>query len=90
MLTHEFYADAFARRLRVDAARRVADPTGYEITQAGRPALCTDVAVTGGTKTYCAFERGPLARYDGNDVFIEATSLTDVVDESAFESQREP
>jgi hypothetical protein len=88
MLTHEFYADAFARRLRVDADRRVADPTGYVITQAGREALCTDVAVTGGTKSYCAFEGGPLARYDGPDLLIEATSLTDGIDEAAFEPSR--
>jgi hypothetical protein len=88
MLTHEFYSDSFARRLRVDADRRVADPTGYTITQAGQQALCVDVAVTGGTNSYCALEGGPLARYDGNDLFIEMTSFSDVVDEAAFESVR--
>ena len=83
-VTHEFYGSSFAQRLRVDASRRIGDTEGYEITQADRPALCVDVPVSGGTKSYCAFEKGPLARYDGADLFIQATTLTDVPDETAF------
>ena len=71
-------------RLRVDANRRIADTRGYEITQADRQALCVDVPVSGGTKSYCAFENGPLARYDGADLFIQAVSLDDDADETAF------
>ncbi len=85
-LTHDFYAGSFAQRLRVDADRRVGDPTGYEITQAGQQALCVDVPVTGGVKSYCAVEAGPLARYDGADQFIEMTAIGDVIDEAAFET----
>ena len=84
LLSHEFYAKSFARRLRVDANRRVGDTTGYTITQAGQQVLCVDVPVTGGTVSYCALDSGPLARYDGNDLFIQMTSLTDIPDESKF------
>jgi hypothetical protein len=83
-LGHEFYGQSFARRLRVDAGRRVAEPTGYSITQAGQQALCVDVPVTGGTVSYCALAQGALARYDGADLFIEMTGFSDVVDETKF------
>lgn len=83
-VTHEFYGSSFAQRLRVDANRRIGDASGYEITQADRQALCVDVPVSGGTKSYCAFENGPLARYDGADLFIQAVSLDDAADEAAF------
>jgi hypothetical protein len=83
-LSHEFYAKNFARRLRVDANRRVGDTTGYTITQAGQQVLCVDVPVTGGSVSYCALDSGPLARYDGNDLFIQMTSVTNVPDESMF------
>jgi len=81
---HEFYGQSFAQRLRVDASRRVAEPTGYTITQADQQALCVDVPVTGGTVSYCALESGALARYDGADLFIEMTSYSDTVDETKF------
>ncbi len=84
LLTHEFYGSAFAQRLRVDSGRRVGEPNGYTITQAGLQALCVDVPVTGGTTTYCALETGALARYDGNDLFIEMTAFADVPDETKF------
>ena len=56
-ISHEFYGKSFAQRLRVDASRRVGEPAGYSITQAGQQALCVDVPVTGGTVTYCALEQ---------------------------------
>jgi hypothetical protein len=85
-VTHRFYAEDFARRLRVDANRRIGEPVAYSITAAGLPALCVDVPVSGGTKAYCAIEAGPLALYDGNDVNIALTRYSDVPDESAFET----
>ena len=85
-ITHEFYAKSFAQRLRVDASRRVGDPAGYSITQAGQQALCVDVPVTGGTVSYCALSNGVLARYDGNDLFIEMTAYSDFPDEAAFDT----
>jgi hypothetical protein len=85
-LSHDFYGASMARRLRVDAARRIGDTSGYEITQGGRPALCVDVPVSGGTKVYCALENGVLARYDGADLFIELTGISDVPDETKFAS----
>ncbi len=84
LLSHEFYAQSFAQRLRVDANRRVGEPKGYTITQAGEPALCVDIPVTGGTVTYCALANGALARYDGNDLLIEMTTISDVPDEAKF------
>jgi hypothetical protein len=85
-LSHDFYGASMARRLRVDAARRIGDTSGYEITQGGRAALCVDVPVSGGTKVYCALENGVLARYDGADLFIELTGISDVPDETKFAS----
>lgn len=85
-VTHRFYAADFARRLRVDANRRIGEPVAYSITAAGLPALCVDVPVSGGVKVYCAIEAGPLALYDGNDVNIALTNYSDVPDETAFET----
>ena len=85
-VTHEFYGKSFAQRLRVDAGRRVGDPQSYSITQAGQQALCVDVPVVGGTNSYCALSNGVLARYDGNDLFIEMTAYSEFADETAFET----
>jgi|SRR6056297_2457019 len=83
-ITHDFYASSFARRLRVDAGRRLGASEGYTADIAGQSAVCADVTVSGGTKTYCALETGPLARYDGNDVAIELVELSTTFDEAAF------
>lgn len=85
-VTHRFYAEDFARRLRVDANRRIGEPVGYEITQAGRSALCVDVPVSGGVKVYCALADGPLAHYDGNDFVIDMVGYSDVADPAAFDT----
>jgi hypothetical protein len=84
LLTHDFYGTSFARRLRVDAGRSLSPAQGYTETIAGQPATCADVPVSGGTKTYCAVDTGPLARYDGNDVVIELVGLAATPDESKF------
>jgi len=83
---HDFYGPSFARRLRLDAERRIGDARGYEITQAGQPAVCADVPVSGGTKTYCALESGALARYDGNDLLIDLTAYSPTPDETKFDT----
>jgi hypothetical protein len=84
LLTHDFYGTSFARRLRVDAGRSLSPARGYTETIAGQPAICADVAVSGGTKVYCALDSGPLARYDGNDVVIELVLYTPTPDETKF------
>lgn len=85
LLTSEFYAQAMASRLRVDAERRIGDPVASEIEVAGQPAVCVAVPVSGGTKTYCALESGVLARFDGSDLLIELTGYSDIPDEAAFD-----
>lgn len=85
-LTHEFYGSSMARRLRVDAGRRLGDARGHIETIGGQSATCADVAVSGGTKVYCALDSGVLARYDGADLVIELTGYTDVPDETKFAS----
>ena len=86
LLTSEFYAQAMARRLRVDADRRIGDPVASEVEVGGQPALCVDVPVSGGTKTYCALESGALARFDGSDLLIELTGFSPTPDEVAFDT----
>lgn len=83
-LTHEFYAPAFARRLRVDANRRIQDPTGYTEQIDGQEAVCVLLPVTGGEKTYCALDSGVLARYIGPDAKIELISVSPDTDEADF------
>jgi hypothetical protein len=85
-ITHRFYAEDFARRLRIDANRRIGEPIAHSISAGGLPALCVAVPVSGGTKTYCALADGPLAHYDGNDVVIDLTGYASAIDESAFET----
>lgn len=84
-ITHDFYGSSFARRLRVDAGRSLSPARGHTESIAGQPATCADVAVSGGTKVYCALDTGPLARYDGNDVVIELVAVTPTPDETKFE-----
>lgn len=84
LLTSEFYAQAMAARLRVDADRRIGDPVATEVQIGGQSALCVAVPVTGGTKTYCAHESGALARFDGSDLLIELTGYSPTPDEAAF------
>lgn len=87
-LGYDFYAPAFASRLRADADRRIDDPVGYTKTIGGESATCVDLAVTGGVKTYCALDNGLLAEFVGADVTIELTSYSSEPDLTAFESSR--
>ena len=84
-LPHDFWGRAFASRLRADADRRIADPVRYEEDVAGQPATCVDVDVSGGTKTYCALDSGPLARFVGPDVEIELVAWSPEPDPAAFD-----
>jgi hypothetical protein len=79
-VTNRFWGPSFASRLRLDASRNTADGIGTTATIAGQPATCVDVAVVGGTVTYCALDAGPLARYFGADVSIELTSFSPTAD----------
>ncbi len=45
-----------------------------------------DIAVAGGTKTYCALASGPLAKFVGADVTIELTSYSPEPDDTKFET----
>ena len=81
-ITNRFWSEGFARRLTVDAARRVGFSTGTVDTIADRPAVCAEVPVLGGDKLYCALDEGVLARYFGADVQIELTEYSNEVDET--------
>ena len=83
-LPHTFYGPAFASRLRADADRRIGDPEAYTKSIAGQSAECVDIAVAGGTKTYCALASGPLAQFVGADVTIDLTSYSPEPDDTKF------
>jgi hypothetical protein len=85
-VTHDFYGPSIARRLRVDASRRLDNSRAYESTIAGQTATCAEVPVSGGTKNYCALDSGVLARYDGADLAIELVTVNDVPDETKFDT----
>ncbi len=86
LLTSEFYGQAMASRLRVDADRRIGDPIASERTLGGQPAVCVEVPVTGGNKTYCALDSGALALFDGSDLLIELSGYSSIPDEAALDS----
>lgn len=83
-LSHTFYGPAFAQRLRADADRRIGDPVASTKQVAGQEATCVDVAVAGGTKTYCALDSGVLAEFVGADVTIELTGYSPEPDTTTF------
>lgn len=85
-LTHDFYAPAFAQRLRVDAGRRIQDPTSFSEQIDGEESLCVVVPVTGGEKTYCALAAGVLSRYVGPDATIQLVQHSADPDYSMFET----
>ena len=89
-LTHRFWSSGIAARLVVDASRRIGFSEGRTDTIAGRPAVCVDVPVLGGSVVYCALDAGVLARYFNADVSIELTSFSNEVDASAFAADADP
>jgi hypothetical protein len=84
-LAPDFFATSAAVRLRRHAAARTGPTVASTATIAGQDATCVAVPVTNATETYCALDRGPLARLDGPDVDIEMTSWSPTPDESAFD-----
>jgi hypothetical protein len=68
--------DSGITRLRVDADRRIQDPTPFTEQVDGRSSTCALVPVSGGEKTYCALDAGPLARYIGPDVDIRLVGFS--------------
>ena len=78
-ITNEFWGDAFAARLRLDASRRVGFTDSSTVEIAGMPASCVSIPLPGTgiddpSVQYCALDQGPLARYFGADVTIDLTS----------------
>lgn len=74
-ITHAFWADSAAARLRNDAGRTIGTPQTSTALVADQPTTCVDVPVAGGMILYCALDVGPLARYRGADVVIDLTSF---------------
>ncbi|NNE10826.1 MAG: hypothetical protein HKN41_01115 [Ilumatobacter sp.] len=89
-VTSRFWADGFATRLAIDAARRVGFSRGHTETIANRSAACADVPLLGGEVVYCALDEGVLARYFGADVSIELTSFTRAVDPQLLSTDADP
>ncbi len=83
-VTPDFAFGDMAKRLRRDAVARIGATTASTRDIAGATATCVDVPVTGGTKQYCVFDNGVLARFVGGDVTIDATSYALTVNESLF------
>jgi hypothetical protein len=84
-VTHQFYGEASARRLRADATQRIGATASSAATIAGLGATCVSVPVSAdGAATYCVLENGVLARMDNGDVLIELTAFRDGVDERDF------
>ena len=70
-----------AKRLRRDAQALVGTPVASAPTLAGVVAMCVDLPVPGGTKQYCVFDDGVLARYAGADLTIDVDNYRTTVDE---------
>ena len=81
-VTHQFYGEATARRLRAEAAQRIAATAPSAATIAGFAATCVSVPLPAGSPIYCVLENGLLARMDNGDVGIELTAFRDGVDDS--------
>jgi hypothetical protein len=85
-ITHAFWGESAAARMRVDASRSVQQAVGRTETIGGQPATCADLTIPApegvGTVVYCALDAGILARYVGVDVRIELTAFSPVADEA--------
>jgi hypothetical protein len=83
-VTPDFAFGDMAKRLRRDAAARIGTAVASTRQVAGATATCVDLPVTGGTKQYCAFDDGALARYVGGDLTIDVDSYRRTVDDALF------
>jgi hypothetical protein len=79
-VTHRFYAESAAAKLRQAASDRLGEATGSRRRIAGRPARCVDVEVTGGAKQFCALDTGVLALLDDAAVHVTLTEYSKNVD----------
>ena len=82
-VTHRFYAEEAATRLRADAGNAVGAGAGEQRQVAGQPATCVTLPVSGGDVSYCALDSGVLAIVDDADVRIELTSYRDAVGDTS-------
>jgi hypothetical protein len=89
-ITPDFYAVDAAKRLRRSAIARIGTPIAHLETYAGQQATCVDVPVPGGTSTFCALTKGPLARLDDGAVTINLTQYAPAIDESLFATTASP
>lgn len=69
-LTVDFYAADAAKRLRRDAAAKIAPVTLYYETIVDQPVTCVDVPLPNGIATYCVLDNGLLAKLDDGDVRV--------------------
>ena len=83
-VTHQFWGRAMALRIRTDADRDIGPARSYTIDVAGITATCAVIPVTGGDKSYCVSEAGPLAMYLGPDLSIELTSWSTEINPDLF------
>lgn len=84
-VTHQFYGESAARRLRTDAARKIGATAPSATAIVGLTATCVSVPLSAdGAATYCVLDNGLLARMDNGDVQIELTAFRDGVDERDF------
>jgi hypothetical protein len=83
-VTHQFYSEATARRLRAEATQRIDATAPSAATIAGVAATCVSVPLSAGSPIYCVLENGLLARMDNGDVSIELTAFRDGVDDRDF------
>ena len=79
-VTHRFYAESAAAKLRQAASDRLGDGTGSRRKIAGRSARCVKVEVTGGSKQFCALDTGVLALLDDAAVQVTLTAYSKDVD----------
>lgn len=83
-ITHQFWGRAMSFRIRTDADRDIGPARSYAIELAGISATCAVIPVTGGDKSYCVTDAGPLAMYLGPDISIELTSWSPEVNPDLF------
>lgn len=83
-VTPDFAFGDMAKRLRRDATARVGTAVLSTRELAGATATCLDLPVTGGTKQYCVFADGVLARYVGGDLTLDVDTYSPSVDISLF------
>jgi hypothetical protein len=70
-VTPDFAFGDMAKRLRRDAASKIGPATASTLDVGGLIATCVDVPVTGGSKQYCAYDNGVIAKFVGADLLLD-------------------